>query len=335
MKIMIVTEAWDPQINGVVRTLKMTTRKLTELGHEVQMLTPDQFFNIPCPTYPEIQLTITPTYKVRQKIDEFRPDVLHIATEGPLGWAARKVAIQRGWPFSTGFHSRFPEYIHMRMKFPLEWSYNALRNFHNAGVSTMVPTMAMLETLREQGFTKVVHWSRGVNSELFNPHGERIERGNVPIFLHVGRIAVEKSIEDFLEMDLPGEKWIAGEGPSRKELQKKYPQVRWFGWLSGEDLARLYRSADVFVFPSRTDTFGLVMIEAMACGTPVAAYPVTGPIDVVGNSEGGVLREDLRVASLMALQLDRRKVAEYGAKFSWDAATSQFLGALRPIDRAA
>jgi hypothetical protein len=333
MKIMIVTEAWDPQINGVVRTLKMTTRKLTELGHEVQMLTPDQFFNIPCPTYPEIQLTITPTYKVRKKIDEFRPDVLHIATEGPLGWAARKVAIQRGWPFSTGFHSRFPEYIHMRVKVPLEWSYNALRNFHNAGVSTMVPTMAMLETLREQGFTKVVHWSRGVNSELFNPHGERIERGNVPIFLHVGRIAVEKSIEDFLEMDLPGEKWIAGEGPSRKELQKKYPQVRWFGWLSGEDLARLYRSADVFVFPSRTDTFGLVMIEAMACGTPVAAYPVTGPIDVVGNSEGGVLREDLRDASLLALQLDRRKVAEYGARFSWDAATSQFVNALRTIER--
>jgi glycosyltransferase involved in cell wall biosynthesis len=172
-----------------------------------------------------------------------------------------------------------------------------------------------------------------VNSELFNPHGERIERGNVPIFLHVGRIAVEKSIEDFLEMDLPGEKWIAGEGPSRKELQKKYPQVRWFGWLSGENLARLYRSADVFVFPSRTDTFGLVMIEAMACGTPVAAYPVTGPIDVVGNSEGGVLREDLRDASLLALQLDRRKVAEYGARFSWDAATSQFVNALRTIER--
>jgi glycosyltransferase involved in cell wall biosynthesis len=193
----------------------------------------------------------------------------------------------------------------------------------------------MLETLREQGFTKVIHWSRGVNSELFTPHGTTIERGNGPIFLHVGRIAVEKSIENFLAMDLQGEKWVAGEGPSRKELQKKYPEVRWFGWLSGEELARLYRSADVFVFPSRTDTFGLVMIEAMACGTPVAAYPVTGPIDVVGNSEGGVLREDLRVASLMALQLDRRKVANYGAKFSWDAATSQFLGALRPIDRAA
>jgi len=335
MKIMIVTEAWDPQINGVVRTLKMTARQLTELGHEVQMLTPDQFFNIPCPTYPEIRLTITPTYKVRKKIDEFKPDILHIATEGPLGWAARKVAIKRGWPFSTGFHSRFPEYIHMRVKFPLEWSYYALRNFHNAGVSTMVPTVAMLETLREQGFTKVIHWSRGVNSELFTSHGTTIERGNGPIFLHVGRIAIEKNIEAFLAMDLPGEKWVAGEGPSRKELQKKYPEVRWFGWLSGDELARLYRSADVFVFPSRTDTFGLVMIEAMACGTPVAAYPVTGPIDVVGNSEGGVLREDLRVASLMALKLDRRKVADYGAKFSWDAATSQFLDALRPINRAA
>ena len=335
MKIMIVTEAWDPQINGVVRTLKMTARQLTELGHEVQMLTPDQFFNIPCPTYPEIRLTIAPTYKVRKKIDEFKPDILHIATEGPLGWAARKVAIKRGWPFSTGFHSRFPEYIHMRVKFPLEWSYYALRNFHNAGVSTMVPTVAMLETLREQGFTKVIHWSRGVNSELFTSHGTTIERGNGPIFLHVGRIAIEKNIEAFLAMDLPGEKWVAGEGPSRKELQKKYPEVRWFGWLSGDELARLYRSADVFVFPSRTDTFGLVMIEAMACGTPVAAYPVTGPIDVVGNSEGGVLREDLRVASLMALKLDRRKVADYGAKFSWDAATSQFLDALRPIIRAA
>jgi glycosyltransferase involved in cell wall biosynthesis len=334
MKIMIVTEAWDPQINGVVRTLKMTTRELGNLGHEVRMLTPDQFMNMPCPTYPEINLALATVAQVRKKIDAFEPDVLHIATEGPLGWAARKVAVERGWPFSTGYHSRFTEYIQMRIGLPLGISYHVLRKFHNAGVATMVPTMAMLETLRERGFEKVVHWSRGVNTELFNPHGEKITRGPEPVFLHVGRIAVEKSVEDFLALDLPGEKWVAGEGPARKDLQKKYPQVRWFGWLTGEALATLYRSADVFVFPSRTDTFGLVMIEAMACGTPVAAFPVTGPIDVV-PADGGVLHEDLRKASLDALSFDRVQVAEAALKFSWTAATNQFLSSLRPIPRAA
>ena len=331
MKILIVTEAWDPQINGVVRTLKMTTRLLSESGHEVRILTPYEFFNIPCPTYPEIRLTLTLVSNVRKKIDEFKPDILHIATEGPLGWAARKVAIARGWPFSTGYHSQFPEYIHMRFKFPLAISYKALSNFHNAGVATMVPTMAMLEALRVQGFNKLVHWSRGVNTDLFHPDGEKFQRGEGPIFLHVGRIAVEKSIEDFLKLDLPGEKWIAGEGPERKQLQKKYPNAKWFGWLNGDELAALYRSADVFVFPSRTDTFGLVMIEAMACGTPVAAYPVTGPIDVVKSGESGYLNEDLKTAVMQCLKLDRNHVAEEAKKFSWINATKQFFAALRPI----
>jgi glycosyltransferase involved in cell wall biosynthesis len=219
----------------------------------------------------------------------------------------------------------------MRFKFPLAISYKALSNFHNAGVATMVPTMAMLEVLRLQGFNKLVHWSRGVNTDLFRPDGEKFQRGDAPIFLHVGRIAVEKSIEDFLKLDLPGEKWIAGEGPERKQLQKKYPNAKWFGWLNGDELAALYRSADVFVFPSRTDTFGLVMIEAMACGTPVAAYPVTGPIDVVKSGESGYLNRDLKTAVMQCLKLDRNHVAEEAKKFSWINATKQFFAALRPI----
>jgi glycosyltransferase involved in cell wall biosynthesis len=329
---MIVTEAWDPQVNGVVRTLKMTTRELTRLGHEVKVVSPSMFLNVPCPTYPEIRLALATRSQVRKVIDEFAPDVLHIATEGPLGWAARGVAVSRGWRFSTGYHSRFPEYVHMRIRLPLSISYSILRKFHNAGVATMVPTPAMLNTLNETGFTKGVLWSRGVNAEVFHVEGEKLARTDKPVFLYVGRLAVEKSVEDFLSLDLPGEKWVAGEGPSGAELRKKYPNAKWFGVLTGEELATIYRSADVMVFPSKTDTFGLVMIESMACGTPVAAFPVTGPIDVLGeNSEGGVMHHDLKQACLDALKLDRSKVAEFAKRYSWAAATQQFLSSLKTV----
>jgi len=331
MKILIATEAWDPQVNGVVRTLKMTSRELTRLGHEVLVVNPSMFRSIPCPTYPEIRLPLVTSGSVKKVIDAFAPDVVHIATEGPLGWAIRGVAMDRGWRFSTGYHSRFPEYVQMRIGLPVGLSYSLLRRFHNAGVATLVPTPAMMSTLQSRGFTKPVIWSRGVDSEIFEPTGDKLPRTEQPVFLYVGRLEVEKSVEDFLSLDLPGEKWVAGEGPSAEVLRKKFPDARWFGVLSGTDLATLYRSADVMVFPSKTDTFGLVMIESMACGTPVAALPVTGPIDVLGDSQGGVMNDDLRTACLEALKVNRESVAEFGKKYTWAAATQQFLSAIKPI----
>ncbi len=336
MKILIVTDAWEPQVNGVVRTLKMTTRHLQAMGHGTHILSPQDFRSMPCPTYPEISLALTTRRAVAQHIDRIAPDCLHIATEGPLGWAARSVARQRGWPFTTAYHSRFPEYLHARTRLPLAFSYALLRRFHNAGQATLAPTPAIVDDLRARGFSQARLWSRGVNLEAFTPHGPRLPRGDRPVFLYVGRLAVEKQVHKFLELDLPGEKWVAGTGPAEAKLKAAYPQVRWFGVLDGDALATVYRSADVKVFPSVTDTFGLVLVEAMACGTPVAAYPVPGPIDVVGHdSPGGVIDHDLRAACLAALHKPRDGVRRHAEQFNWPAATRQFEQALVRIAPAA
>jgi hypothetical protein len=344
MKLMIVTDAWEPQVNGVVRTLKMTTRELRRMGHEVDLLAPDRFRSMPCPSYPEIELALTTRAGVARQIDAFAPDCLHIATEGPLGWLARSVALQRGWPFTTAYHSRFPEYVHARTRLPVSWFYALLRRFHNAGCGALTPTPAIVDDLRARGFENPVWWSRGVDLGLFSPEGPRLARSEQPVFLYVGRIAVEKQVDAFLELDLPGEKWVAGDGPARARLEARFPNraahegrgaVRWFGVLDGPALATLYRSADVMVFPSVTDTFGLVMAESMACGTPVAAFPVPGPIDVVGRSPGGALDTDLRAACLAALALPRDAVRRHAEQYSWERATQQFVAALRPIRREA
>jgi len=332
MRIMIVSDAWEPQVNGVVRTLGMTAQQLRTLGHEVQFLTPQGFRSLPCPTYPEIRLALATRGAVARRIDAFAPDALHIATEGPLGWKARAIARERGWPFSTAYHSRFPEYVHARVRIPTAWSYAPLRRFHNAGVATLAPTPAIVDDLRARGFTHARLWSRGVDLALFSPGGERdARRGEQPVFLYVGRLAVEKQVDAFLRLDLPGEKWVVGDGPERTRLQSAYPEARWFGMLHGEALARAYRSADVTVFPSVTDTFGLVLVESMASGTPVAAFPVPGPLDVVGASAGGVLDADLKRACLAALALPRAPVRAHAETFSWAAATQQFVQALRPL----
>lgn len=331
MKLMIVTDAWEPQVNGVVRTLKMTCREIERLGHHVEILSPQGFRTLPCPSYPEIELALASRRAVAARIDAFAPDCLHIATEGPLGWQARAVARRRGWRFTTAYHSRFPEYVHARSRLPTAWVYALLRRFHNAGVATLAPTPAIVDDLAARGFTRAHWWSRGVDLAMFRPDGPKEPRGAAPVFLYVGRIAVEKQVEAFLALDLPGDKWVAGEGPERARLQARHPDVRWFGVLSGPDLARLYRSADVMVFPSVTDTFGLVLAESMACGTPVAAFPVPGPIDVVGRSAGGVLDEDLRRACLAALELPRGPVRAHAEQFSWARATAQFVAALEPV----
>jgi len=331
MKIMIVSDAWEPQVNGVVRTVRSTRDELQSLGHEVEVLAPNAFRSVPCPTYPEIRLALSSRSAVARRIDAFQPHALHIATEGPLGWQARAVALARRWPFSTAYHTRFPEYVHARIRLPLAWSYAVLRRFHNASAATLVATPALIADLQARGFGKVSLWSRGVDGALFHPEGEREPRSESPVFLYVGRLAVEKHIDAFLQLDLPGEKWVVGDGPEAARLKVQYPGVRWFGTLHGPALARVYRTADVTVFPSLTDTFGLVLIESMACGTPVAAFPVAGPIDVVGASGGGVLDQDLRRACMAALQLPRSGARARADLFTWAAATRQFLSALQPI----
>jgi len=334
MKILIVTDAWTPQINGVVRTIQMTVRELHALGHQAPVLSPDLFRSVACPGYAEIRLALASRAQVRRHIDACAPDALHIATEGPLGWHARAIAIARGWPFTTAYHTRFPEYLRARSPVPLALSYAVLRRFHNAGVATLAATPAIVAALSANGFAAPRAWSRGVDTALFRPDGPREPRGAAPVFLYVGRVAVEKRVDEFLALDLPGEKWVVGDGPERARLQAAHPQARWFGALQGEDLARVYRSADVKVFPSRTDTFGLVLVEAMASGTPVAAFPVAGPIDVVGGSRGGALDPDLRRACLTALKLPRAAVRRHALGFSWPAATRQFLEAQRLIAAA-
>ena len=334
MKIMIVTDAWEPQVNGVVRTLKNTTRELTELGHRVELVTPLEFRTVPCPTYPEIRLSLFPRRRLYARIDEFAPDALHIATEGPLGLAARRYAIKHGLPFTTAYHTRFPEYVEARFALPAAITYRFLHWFHRPSLAVMAPTPVVKTDLERYGFTNVVLWTRGVDLDIFHPMESKVLNTARPIFLYVGRVAIEKNVEAFLKLDLPGSKWVAGEGPALAELKSRYPQVNYLGVLTQAELAKVYAAADVFVFPSRTDTFGLVLLEALACGTPVAAYPVTGPIDVLGDGDAGAMSEDLREACLDALKIDRAAARAWAERFSWRAASEQFAAHLKPLSRA-
>jgi glycosyltransferase involved in cell wall biosynthesis len=331
MRIMIVTDAWEPQVNGVVRTLKQTMDELQKMGHTVGIITPNAFKTIPCPTYPDISLSILPRRGVVEQMKAFAPDAIHIATEGPLGLAARSYALKHGLPFTTAYHTRFPEYVHARTRIPLAWTYRFLKWFHGPSVAVMAPTQVVKNDLEKYGFDNVVIWSRGVDLEIFKPQPSKVLNSAHPIFLYVGRVAVEKNIEAFLEIDLPGSKWVVGDGPALKEIKEKYPLVNYLGVLNQYQLAEVYAAADVFVFPSKTDTFGLVLLEAMACGLPVAAYPVTGPIDVLGNSSAGVMHEDLRIACMEALRIPRETARAHAEKFSWKAASEQFAHHLKPV----
>ena len=335
MKILIVTDAWDPQVNGVVRTLKSTRRELEAMGHVVDLLTPLEFRTIPCPTYPEIRLSILPRRVVTRRIDEAAPDAIHIATEGPLGLAARSYALRRKLPFTTAYHTRFPEYVRARTGIPLALTYRFLRWFHGGARAVLVPTRVVKDDLEAYGFapSRVVLWSRGVELDVFKPGPSMAHDLKRPIFLYVGRVAVEKNIEAFLALELPGSKWVAGEGPLLARLKAEHPAVRFTGVLNQTDLAALYNAADVFVFPSRTDTFGLVLLEALACGCPVAAYPVTGPIDVIGDAPAGALDADLRTAAMRALLIDRRVARAHAERYSWEACTRQFVAHLHPFAR--
>lgn len=355
MKILIATDAWSPQVNGVVQTLTQLTQKLTEQGHEVQVIHPGLFKTVPCPTYPEIRLALWPWRLLNHTLQTFEPDAVHIVTEGPIGLAARLLVRAKSIPFTTAYHTQFPEYVKARFGVPIGWTARLLRWFHKPAKAVMVPTPSMIATLQNRGLSNCVLWQRGVDTKCFNPAPSKaaysvahapaalsdcdqqqlalIRKLNNtlvtrPVFLYAGRVAVEKNLEAFLSLNLPGEKWVAGDGPARKALEKRYPQVRWFGMLKHAALSELYRTADVFVFPSLTDTFGLVLLEAMASGCPVAAFPVTGPLDVVGNSGAGVLNTNLRKAAMEALQIDRDKPRQYASQFTWDHCARQFTGYL-------
>jgi glycosyltransferase involved in cell wall biosynthesis len=329
-RVAIITDAWHPQVNGVVQTLSQTGAELCTLGHRVLFVTPQSFRTVPCPTYPSIRLALLPAAGVARMLHEFAPDAVHIATEGPLGHAARSFCRRRGWRFTTSFHTQFPEYIRARVPVPLEWSYAYLRRFHNAASMTMVATPSMLIRLQQQQFRRVTLWSRGVDSELFRPHPRPPIDWPRPLMLYVGRVAVEKNLEAFLRLDIAGTKIIVGDGPDAGRLRAAHPQARFLGEKRGRELAAIMAAADVFVFPSRTDTFGLVMLEAMACGVPVAAYPVTGPIDVVRDGKTGVLDEDLATAIAGALKIPRQNCVAYARRHTWRACAEQFVSLLVP-----
>ena len=338
MKLAIISDAWFPQVNGVVKTLSYTREELLRLGHTVEMITPQDFRTVACPTYPEIRLALAPGRAVARRLEAFCPDAVHISTEGPLGLAARAWCMRHDLPFTTTFHTQFPEYVQLRTRLPLAASYAFLRWFHNAGRCTMVATRTLRERLAARGFTRLALWSRGVDTDLFRPRDKGLYAEARPIFLYMGRVAVEKNIEAFLARELPGTKVVIGNGPDLDMLRRRYPAVRFLGYKSGEDLARHVAAADVFVFPSLTDTFGLVLIEALACGVPVAAFPVQGPIDVIDNGVTGVLHEDLRTAALKALDLDPAACRAAALRYTWAACTRQFLAhveAARRIPTAA
>lgn len=329
MNIVIVTDAWYPQINGVVRTITLTCDELVRLGHTVDVIGPDAFRTIPCPTYPEIRLSLFPGARLRARLEALQPDAVHISTEGPLGFAARAWCLKKGFPFTTSFHTQFPEYVKLRTGIPLALGYRFMRWFHGPAATVMVATRTLHERLTKWGFRNLGMWSRGVDTNLFRPRTERFLKEPRPVFMYLGRVAVEKNIEAFLDLDLPGTKYVVGGGPDLEMLKRKYPEVRFPGFKTGEELARHLASADVFVFPSRTDTFGLVLIEALACGVPVAAFPVQGPIDIVTNGVTGFLSEDLREAVLHALGLDPGRCRNEALKYTWEACTRQFLGHLQ------
>ncbi|WP_372658242.1 glycosyltransferase family 4 protein [Hydrogenophaga sp.] len=333
MKIVLVTDAWQPQVNGVVTTLVELVRELQAVGHEVVVIQPGQFRTRPCPGYAGIDLALFPGRKLVQLMDQAQPDAIHIATEGPLGWAARRYCLRRKKPFTTAFHTKFPEILHAALRVPTAWGYALFRRFHRPSSGVMVPTSGVLEMLRQKGFTHLREWTHGVDTHLFAMAPEPTHYAPLgplvrPVSLFVGRISYEKNIEAFLELDTPGSKVVCGVGPLEAGLQARYPGVHWLGVLPRHELAQVYAAADVFVFPSRSETFGLVMLEAMACGVPVAAYPVDGPLQVLAESAAGAMDKDLRTAWDSARKLRREDARARAMVFGWGRAAELFVSYL-------
>lgn len=333
MRIAIVTDAWEPQVNGVVRTLQSVRRVLEAQGHKILVISPERFYSVPCPTYPEIRLAMVRSRTIGDLLDDFSPHAVHLATEGPVCVAARRWCLRHDFPFTTAYHTQFPDYVEARSGVPAEWVWRYIRWFHAPAQSILASTPSIREALVAHGLTQVRHWGRGVDLDNFRPGLEphpAMAGLEGPVQLYVGRVAVEKNLEAFLASSHRGTKVVVGDGPARASLTAKYPEARFLGPMFGAELASAYAAADVFVFPSKTDTFGLVMIEALACGTPVAAYPVTGPVDIL-TPETGAMDENLDTAIAAALTRDRAACAAYGRSFTWEASAHQFLMALVPI----
>ncbi|WP_449509706.1 glycosyltransferase family 4 protein [Devosia sp.] len=331
-KLLIVTDAWRPQINGVVRTLENVGQQLIQRGYQVHYLTPERFWTLPVPSYPEVRISLASLGAVSRQIEAVAPDHIHIATEGPLGLLARQYCIDRRFGFTTSFHTRFPEYLAMRVPVPQQWSYGYLRWFHAAAARTLVPTPSLRDDLSARGFARLGLWTRGVDGACFRP-GPKTHFTDLPgpHLLYVGRVAAEKNVEAFLALKVPGTRIVVGDGPDCPRLMRAYPDAVFMGYRHGEELGALYRSADVLVFPSRTDTFGNVITEALASGTPVAALPVTGPLDVLSDPRAGALDEDLGVAVARALTLKRADARRHGERFAWAASAEQLRAALEPL----
>lgn len=326
MRVLVATDAWEPQVNGVVRTLQSLAESARGLGAAIEFLTPEGFSSIPVPTYPGLRVALPGAREIARRIDQAAPDAIHVATEGPIGYMVRRYCLQRGLPFTTSYTTRFPEYISARAPIPESWSYAVLRGFHAPASVTMVSTASLMAELAGRGFQHLGLWTRGVNTDLFRPEraiGLDLPR---PIFVSMGRVAVEKNLDAFLSLDLPGSKVVIGEGPQVADLRRRFPGVFFLGELHGETLAAHLAAADVFVFPSKTDTFGVAQLEALACGVPVAAYPVTGPRDVIGDNPIGVLDNDLRAACLGSLNISRAACRAFALTRSWQVSARQFLG---------
>src|SRR5579863_6447803 len=332
MKVLVATDAWRPQVNGVVRTLGSLARAAAKLGVEIDFLSPNGFWTFPVPTYPGLRLAIPLRKRIAERVEAVRPDAIHIATEGPIGHAVRAYCIRNNRPFTTSYTTRFPEYISVRSPIPQQWIYNALRRFHGAAAVTMVATPSLMTELSERGFGNLGMWTRGVDVDLFRPDRAIDLDFPRPIFMTVGRVAVEKNLPAFLSLDLPGSKVVIGAGPQEAELKRRFSATKFLGQLDNGILAAHLAAADVFVFPSRTDTFGVVQLEALASGVPIAAFPVTGPKDVIGDHPIGVLNEDLRVACMQALWISRESCREFALRYSWENSARQFIGHARKID---
>ena len=335
MRIAIVSDAWRPQINGVVRTIETVAQILRTEGHEVEVFGPDRFHTLPCPTYPEIRLSLLPSARLSHMLKLFAPDAIHLVTEGPLGWAARAFCLKRGIPFTSAYHTRFPEYVRARVRIPLAWSYAFVRRFHAPSAAVLVVAQSIRDELASWGFRNLVPWSRGVDIAAFRPRPREAHDGARPIWLYAGRVAIEKNIKAFLDLDLPGTKWVVGGGPQLAELKRRYKGIQFFGTVDTKELSMRYAQADCFVFPSRTDTFGLVMVEALASGVPVAGYPVPGPLDIVTVPAVGAIDEDLRTACLAAVTGNPVACRRHAESFTWSSCSEQFLATLHPIPRTA
>lgn len=334
MRVLIATDAWHPQVNGVFRTLMSLQRAARSLGVTVEFLSPEGFRTVPVPTYPGLRLAIPRRSRIARRIEKVRPDAIHIATEGPIGHAVRAYCRRHGRPFTTSYTTRFPEYISARAPIPERWIYAALRRFHAAATVTMVATPSLTKELSERGFNNLGMWTRGVDTELFRPDRAIALEFPRPIFICLGRVAVEKNLDAFLSLDLPGTKVVIGKGPMEAELKARYPAAKFLGQLENGTLAGHLAAADVFVFPSRTDTFGIVQLEALASGVPIAAFPVTGPKDVIGAHPVGVLSEDLRAACLAALKVSRAACRDFALQYSWENSARQFIGHVRKVATA-